>query len=233
MTEATLENKQAKIQENLNKSNGNETKMKGELEAPIENENKKKEIKRKVATTALPQITKAPKKPCLKSSSISTEESSSKTTENKDLVSKRSQKECQVKDFKNANSSSSKSKKNKSKNSQNIKPEEESTLENGELNIENRTAVEGSQEEPVTGEEIEEGNVPKAPDGGFGWVILFASFVCNLIVDGIAFSFPVFLDDIQNNFHTQKTTASLVLSMLTGMYLLVGKIFCFIYLAFH
>lgn len=27
------------------------------------------------------------------------------------------------------------------------------------------------------------------PDGGFGWIVMLASFCCNFIVDGIVFSF--------------------------------------------
>ena len=29
--------------------------------------------------------------------------------------------------------------------------------------------------------------LPAPPDGGWGWVIVFASFMCNLIIDGIAY----------------------------------------------
>ncbi len=34
---------------------------------------------------------------------------------------------------------------------------------------------------------VEESLVPVPPDGGFGWVIMVASFFCNVIVDGVCF----------------------------------------------
>ena len=30
--------------------------------------------------------------------------------------------------------------------------------------------------------------IVEAPDGGYGWVVLFAAFACNVIVDGIIFT---------------------------------------------
>ena len=34
---------------------------------------------------------------------------------------------------------------------------------------------------------------PAPPDGGWGWVVCAASFLCNMILDGIAYSFGVLL----------------------------------------
>lgn len=34
--------------------------------------------------------------------------------------------------------------------------------------------------------------VPQAPDGGYGWVIVFAAFMSNLVVDGISTAFSEF-----------------------------------------
>lgn len=61
------------------------------------------------------------------------------------------------------------------------------------------------------------------PDGGWGWVIVAASFMCNLFVDGIIFSFGVFLNDIANAFAVSKARVALVGSMQAGFYLMVGQ----------
>ncbi|XP_032667087.1 monocarboxylate transporter 12 isoform X1 [Odontomachus brunneus] len=60
------------------------------------------------------------------------------------------------------------------------------------------------------------------PDGGWGWVIVAASFMCNLFVDGIIFSFGVFLNDIADAFGVSKARVALVGSLQTGFYLMVG-----------
>jgi hypothetical protein len=61
------------------------------------------------------------------------------------------------------------------------------------------------------------------PDGGWGWVIAAASFFCNIVVDGIIFSFGMFLRDIAQAFGESKAKVSIVGSLLAGFYLMVGK----------
>jgi len=61
------------------------------------------------------------------------------------------------------------------------------------------------------------------PDGGWGWVIAAASFCCNIVVDGIIFSFGMFLGDISRAFGASKAEVSIVGSLLAGFYLMVGK----------
>lgn len=60
------------------------------------------------------------------------------------------------------------------------------------------------------------------PDGGWGWVIVFASFMCNMIVDGIIFSFGMFLTDIQTDLKATKSQVSTVASLMAGFYLMAG-----------
>lgn len=60
------------------------------------------------------------------------------------------------------------------------------------------------------------------PDGGWGWVIVFASFMCNMIVDGIIFSFGMFLTQIATTFTVSKAHVSLVGSLMSGFYLMAG-----------
>lgn len=60
------------------------------------------------------------------------------------------------------------------------------------------------------------------PDGGWGWVVVIASFMCNLIVDGIIFSFGTFLDGIAEEYQVTKADVTLVGSLMSGFYLIVG-----------
>lgn len=60
------------------------------------------------------------------------------------------------------------------------------------------------------------------PDGGWGWVVVFASFMCNVVVDGIIFSYCMFLSEIADEFGVTKSQAALVGSMMSGFYLFVG-----------
>lgn len=61
------------------------------------------------------------------------------------------------------------------------------------------------------------------PDGGWGWVIVAASFMCNFFVDGIIFSFGVFLNDIADAFSVSKASVAFVNSLQSGFYLMVGQ----------
>ena len=53
-----------------------------------------------------------------------------------------------------------------------------------------------SQRDTEDYEEDEDGDdlvAPSPPDGGWGWVVCAASFLCNMILDGIAYCFGVLL----------------------------------------
>lgn len=75
---------------------------------------------------------------------------------------------------------------------------------------------------------VVEDEIPPPPNGGYGWVIVFASFMCNLIVDGIGYSFGVFLPELVNYFEVGKGTIALVGSILAGTLLSVGKFDLFV-----
>ncbi|CRK86208.1 CLUMA_CG000154, isoform B [Clunio marinus] len=74
-------------------------------------------------------------------------------------------------------------------------------------------------------DEINYNELPPPPDGGYGWVIVIASFLCNMIVDGIAYTFGVFLDNIVKDFKENGPgKVALVGSLLSGMYLTAGPV---------
>jgi len=70
----------------------------------------------------------------------------------------------------------------------------------------------------------DEENVPQPPDGGWGWVVVFASFMCNLILDGIAYTFGLLLKPLVDDFESDASTISWVGSLLCGVYMLSGPI---------
>ncbi|CAL8110742.1 unnamed protein product [Orchesella dallaii] len=77
----------------------------------------------------------------------------------------------------------------------------------------------GPDEQEITADEI---IVP--PDGGYGYVIVFAAFLSNVIVDGIVFSFGSLKDSIYDagGGTLDQSTIAWVGSLLTGFYLLTG-----------
>ncbi|XP_055865455.1 monocarboxylate transporter 2-like isoform X3 [Biomphalaria glabrata] len=89
--------------------------------------------------------------------------------------------------------------------------------------VKGRKKRRGSEDSQVSLESMED-YIPTPPDGGWGWVIVAASVVCNLIVDGIGYSFGVFLSEFVEAFKEKKSTVSLVGSLLCGTYLFAGPI---------
>lgn len=68
------------------------------------------------------------------------------------------------------------------------------------------------------------GELPPPPDGGYGWVVVFASFMCNLVVDGIAYTFGIFLPELVTYYGEGKGTVAWVGSLLSGVYLAAGEL---------
>ena len=63
-----------------------------------------------------------------------------------------------------------------------------------------------------------------APDGGYGWVVCFASFLIMIILDGMLFSFGVFFLDLLEYFQEGKGKTAWVGSTLMGTHLIVGEL---------
>lgn len=71
-------------------------------------------------------------------------------------------------------------------------------------------------------EEVIDTELVVPPDGGWGWVVVMGSFACNMIVDGIIFSFGMFLTEISQTFGVSTAQVALVGSLLSGFYLIAG-----------
>lgn len=68
----------------------------------------------------------------------------------------------------------------------------------------------------------------RPPDGGWGWVVVAASFVVNLIADGITFSFGVIFVEFLNYFGENRGKTAWIGSLFMAMPLLSGPIASFL-----
>ncbi|KAK9883265.1 hypothetical protein WA026_001450 [Henosepilachna vigintioctopunctata] len=68
----------------------------------------------------------------------------------------------------------------------------------------------------------------RPPDGGWGWVVVAASFMVNLIADGITFSFGVIFTEFVDYFNEDRGTTAIVGGLFMAMPLLSGPIASFL-----
>ncbi|CAL8070326.1 unnamed protein product [Calicophoron daubneyi] len=66
--------------------------------------------------------------------------------------------------------------------------------------------------------------VPVAPDGGWSWVVLLASFSSCIIIDGISYSLGLILVEIADHLNSSKSKAALLGSLFLGCYQIIGPI---------
>uniref|UniRef100_A0A6P7G3T6 Monocarboxylate transporter 12-like n=1 Tax=Diabrotica virgifera virgifera TaxID=50390 RepID=A0A6P7G3T6_DIAVI len=78
--------------------------------------------------------------------------------------------------------------------------------------------------EPQQEESEHEDSLPAPPDGGYGWVIVFASFICNMMVDGVTYCFGIFLPDLVTHYGSTEAKVAWVGSILAGTTMCTGPI---------
>ena len=64
-----------------------------------------------------------------------------------------------------------------------------------------------------------------ARDGGWGWIVCFASFSCNILTDGIIFSFGILLITIADEFRESRGATAWVGSLQSGFNFIIGLCF--------
>lgn len=64
---------------------------------------------------------------------------------------------------------------------------------------------------------------PPAPDGGWGWMVVFASFMIHLIADGVTYTFGIFYFELLQYFSSGKALTAWVPSIMTGMTFAIGQ----------
>jgi len=63
-----------------------------------------------------------------------------------------------------------------------------------------------------------------APDGGYGWIVVAASFFVNMIADGVTFSFGIMFEQFQDEFESSSAVTAGVVSMFHAVPLMTGPI---------
>ncbi|XP_034652123.1 uncharacterized protein LOC117891060 [Drosophila subobscura] len=69
-----------------------------------------------------------------------------------------------------------------------------------------------------------EKKTPKMPDGGYGWVVVFASLVVSLIADGLSFSFGLINAELLEYFGQSTSKTAWISSLFFSVPLLMGPI---------
>lgn len=97
----------------------------------------------------------------------------------------------------------------------------------GDRNLDGLTEFERKKQRHASGESTLSTDsvshyIPTPLDGGYGWVIVFASFMNHVIVDGLAFTFGIFYGEFLDYFGGGKGETALVGALLSGFYLLTG-----------
>lgn len=62
------------------------------------------------------------------------------------------------------------------------------------------------------------------PDGGYGWMVVFASLAIQLIIDGIAFSFGLIYTELLNYFEESKTKTAWIGALFFAVPLMSGPV---------
>lgn len=64
--------------------------------------------------------------------------------------------------------------------------------------------------------------MPEPPDGGWGWVVVFCSFMIHVIADGVTYTFGIFYMEFLKHFGESKGATSWVASIMVGTTFCVG-----------
>ncbi|KAG5900722.1 hypothetical protein JTB14_038240 [Gonioctena quinquepunctata] len=70
----------------------------------------------------------------------------------------------------------------------------------------------------------EESESTPPPDGGWGWMVVFGSFMIHVITDGVTYCFGIFYDEFLDYFNEGKSATSWILSILVGVTLCSGPL---------
>ncbi|KAK2145394.1 hypothetical protein LSH36_685g01030 [Paralvinella palmiformis] len=69
-------------------------------------------------------------------------------------------------------------------------------------------------------------NTATPPDGGWGWIIVFGSFIIYFLIDGWAFSFGVLFPSLLEFFDEGKGKTSLIAALLYGIPMVISPVVC-------
>ncbi|XP_034824072.1 monocarboxylate transporter 12 [Maniola hyperantus] len=67
-------------------------------------------------------------------------------------------------------------------------------------------------------------SLPPPPDGGWGWMVVFASFMIHIVTDGMTYSFGVFYAEFLTYFNEDQFKTAWIVSILVGVTLSSGPV---------
>lgn len=70
----------------------------------------------------------------------------------------------------------------------------------------------------------QENGLPPPPDGGWGWMVVLASFSIHIVTDGMTYSFGIFYDEFLDYFKEGKGYTAWIASILVGVTLCSGPV---------
>ncbi|XP_055611555.1 monocarboxylate transporter 12-like [Uranotaenia lowii] len=73
------------------------------------------------------------------------------------------------------------------------------------------------QHNPQTQTQMEESGLPTPPDGGWGWMVVLASFCIHIVTDGLTYSFGIFYVEFLDYFKEGKGYTAWIASILVGV----------------
>ncbi|XP_075212745.1 monocarboxylate transporter 1 isoform X2 [Lycorma delicatula] len=77
---------------------------------------------------------------------------------------------------------------------------------------------------PAPESQSDEENKITPPDGGWGWVVVFASFMIHIITDGVTYTFGIFYDALLKYFNSSNAATAWIVSILVGVTLCSGPL---------
>ncbi|CAF4861441.1 unnamed protein product [Pieris macdunnoughi] len=87
-----------------------------------------------------------------------------------------------------------------------------------------RVKFEGLDDNSICSDETDENKLPPIPDGGWGWVVVFAAFLVSACADGLAYSFGILHEEFINYFDASQSKTSLIGSLFISIPLISGPI---------
>lgn len=82
----------------------------------------------------------------------------------------------------------------------------------------------GTISQEFTGTDTSDSEYPPPPDGGWGWMIILASFVVHLISDGTSFAFGVLYVEMLDQFQESSGMTSMIGSLYVSLPMIAGPI---------
>ena len=75
---------------------------------------------------------------------------------------------------------------------------------------------------PTLSPQLQEESRRKAPDGGWGWAVVFGSFTISLICDGFAYTTGIFYEEFLTVYGESESMTSVFDAIMTAMIFLIG-----------